>query len=373
MWLLRPPSITGCLCFVLALCLLCVGLVALGPPPPETCEQAGAVLLQKDFVHSRLVPAELQQTGVVLQGERALQQAALQASYAAWREFAKRGPSQTEQGKLPPMCFSDLDESDTLWSNMAAGHDSGHRVAEFALRNLTNLERFHAIRAVLAATKSMFDSMGIESFLVFGTALGQARCADVIPWDVDCDVAIAMKDVEQLQAGALISDPRYELQVKNKVTPFGLVDTHTGYFCDIFQVAAENNYILAGLAESLDQKHVVQAATELDALNNHSLGSALAAEHDGEREEEDPDGRTLLIPYPYGPQAITTAVACPQFPDWGNRTMSCLQLHQEDIYPLTACGIDGAMYSCAREQDVLLSMVYGDHFLTPNHNIAVGL
>lgn len=282
----------------------------------------------------------------------------LRNSYAMWRRFAKRDVSQTKRGDKPPLCFADLPPG-SHWPSQIAPNDHGHHVLEYVKASITNLQRLQSIRGVLAAAKEMLDDLHIQHFLVFGTALGQERCQDVIPWDVDCDIAVATADLQKLKEGRIRTNPRYELQTKNIVTPFGLVDTHTGHFCDIWQIAPQQLHL------DIVRDPTVQSDSLAGESSNDELPEDIAGIH------------ALLMPNPYGPQLglppPESVSDCHQFPHFLGKTMQCLKFARSSIFPLETCKMNGIDFSCAQNQDFFLKKAYGENYMNPDHKTAEAL
>jgi drug/metabolite transporter (DMT)-like permease len=99
----------------------------------------------------------------------------------------------------------------------------------------TNLERLNSIRGLLGRTKTLLDDLQIEYAIYGGSAIGQERCGDVLPWDKDCDVVVWEEDVHKITEGDL--DSQYTVMHKsfeNYGVPYAVADKKTGFYCDIF-------------------------------------------------------------------------------------------------------------------------------------------
>merc|ERR1719171_3044457 len=53
-------------------------------------------------------------------------------------------------------------------------------------RVITHADRVNSLRRALHGTAALFRQLGVEHMLYGGSAIGQYRCGDVLPWDVDC-------------------------------------------------------------------------------------------------------------------------------------------------------------------------------------------
>lgn len=121
-------------------------------------------------------------------------------------------------------------------------------------RPITNGNRVGSLRRALFGSQTLFHYLGVQAILYGGSALGQYRCGDVIPWDVDCDFMISEGDAKKIHRhvfgdGMNYSDfrrgeesmdlgrfgaPGIRLVKKYACAPFEIVDTQHGFFCDVF-------------------------------------------------------------------------------------------------------------------------------------------
>lgn len=117
-------------------------------------------------------------------------------------------------------------------------------------RPIRNMDRVTSLRNALKGTSALLKNLGIKHMLYGGSAIGQYRCGDVLPWDVDCDVLISSRDVAKLHqhvfndksfwSGRATGDlaslgaPGIVLHTKTPCCPFEIVDTQHGFFCDVF-------------------------------------------------------------------------------------------------------------------------------------------
>lgn len=144
----------------------------------------------------------------------------------------------------PPVCPNDVSEKSAYMTEVV-NNDEAYTICEWRKpcnRPGTNLERVSSIRGLLKRTKQLMDDIKVPYALYGGSALGQERCKDVLPHDVDCDVIVWMKDVEKIRAGDLDSrytvmhrdDSEHKARGQNPSIPFLVVDKDTGFYCDIF-------------------------------------------------------------------------------------------------------------------------------------------
>lgn len=170
-------------------------------------------------------------------------------------------PSEEEDEEghaLPPACVRDVpenhaywDERDTYWKNGQA-YVACRYNKECKGGPWTNRERVAAIRRSLHATKSLLDDREIPYTLFGGSAIGQYRCEDVLPWDLDCDVLVPQDSIPKLRA--VLQEPGSGWRGKGRsldmehlglpgfvlmeklggCIPLVVVDKSTGFFCDVF-------------------------------------------------------------------------------------------------------------------------------------------
>lgn len=225
---------------------------------------------------------------------------------------ARARPAKPEKGKAapwdfcpsstPPRCPGDV-PSDAVYWKMKRAPQSHHNLCQYSqscTMQISNLERVRIIRGALEKTKNLLQSKGVPYILYGGSAIGQHRCNDVLPWDVDCDVVIHTSHVGMLIHGPI--DARYTLIRKSKVIPFAVVDTQNGFYCDVFKM------------------------------------------------DMPPGGSQMLVAWPWG------GTYCPQFPESGSK---CIAYPLTAAYPYSSCPMSGQTYTCARDQYRFLSAEYG--------------
>lgn len=233
------------------------------------------------------------------------------ADQDAWR--APESAHFVSQSTLPPRCPRDVPENAPYWSEKH-WRDRTHTVCEYVddcNSMVSNRERHDSIRNALAVTKQTLDGASVPYVLYGGSAIGQYRCEDVLPWDADCDVLIKKADISKLKAGPLSNG--FVLREKSTTIPFVVVDTSTGFYCDIFQMDFEE-----------------------------SRG-------------------TVAVAWPWG------AAPCPQFPDRSlGEPMRCERYPLEAVSPYVPCVLNGVTHKCAHDQATYLATKYGDSWNNPN-------
>lgn len=205
-------------------------------------------------------------------------------------------------------------------------------------RPVENRHRVTSLRNALHGAQALFNSLEVEYLLYGGSAIGQYRCGDVIPWDVDCDVLVSKSDIEKIhrqvfgadmdwyqiggQAGTASNDlasfsaPDVVLIKKSACTPFEIVDTKHGFFCDVFV--------------------------------------------------SDWEGSTLQTPWWNGPSACPGAFpACAAAGGSGN----CYAYPDSMISPIQWCQMSSEWQRCPAKMYPFLVATYGSNVNTPNRTI----
>jgi hypothetical protein len=156
-------------------------------------------------------------------------------------------------------CCHHLSDDDPYWQETEKYHITypGYIKCQYSdgcNRKVTNGMRVKSIRRALKGTKQLLTKLNVQNLLYGGAALGQYRCGDVIPWDVDCDILVSQADVELIHKKvfnkemdfndweegetsvdlASLGAPGIRLIKKNPCSPFEIVDTQDGFFCDVF-------------------------------------------------------------------------------------------------------------------------------------------
>merc|ERR1719160_709316 len=158
-------------------------------------------------------------------------------------------------------CPHHIPANSPYWQQTEPYHEThpGYVKCEFSdgcKRRITNGERVTSIRNALHGTTSLLRHLGIDYMLNAGSAIGQWRCGDVIPWDLDCDVLVSRANIERIHRFVYKSElnwytigqeqgmnsgdlsgfgaPGMVLSKKTACTPLEVVDTRHGFFCDIF-------------------------------------------------------------------------------------------------------------------------------------------
>jgi drug/metabolite transporter (DMT)-like permease len=163
-----------------------------------------------------------------------------------------------------PTCASTVPANDPYWSQVDSYWVCNHkhactpynvcRYSNNCQKTFTNLERVMSIRRTIQAAHQFLTTFGVSYMLFGGTVIGAYRCKDVLPWDLDSDVAIWNDDFPKLLS--LLSKAPYAAGHRNEgryidlaahglpgftlmekytgCMPLILVDQSTGFFTDMF-------------------------------------------------------------------------------------------------------------------------------------------
>lgn len=236
----------------------------------------------------------------------------------AWRFGQPQSFGNASSGVLPPKCPADVSENGPYFQEYVYP-DEIHTICDYrhpCNKQGTNLERLNSIRGLLARTKTLLNGLGVEYAIYGGSAIGQQRCGDVLPWDVDCDVVVWEKDVHKISAGDL--DHQYTVIHKayeNYGVPFVVADKTTGFYCDIFFMKYNPD--------------------------NHHVGFAW------------PWGEHVCYDMDAGYPHSQELKRCNLYP-------------AEVVFPFVPCVLNGVQHTCMKDQLGYLKHEYGEGVTEPN-------
>lgn len=235
-----------------------------------TSEQGSAVQLRQRAVpykQHRTIIKNSDAAGDVAHAEfRRFQAAALNAS-----NFSKAGR---------PSCAADLPAHSPYWDGQDhygmthhkckdAGTPAAQGIpsAKYPCPRITNRARVDALRKLLKVTHTLMVNLNIDYMLYGGSAIGQYRCRDVLPWDADNDILVSRNDIYRIHKeiyGRPWRDLRaneteygeygwgyseysadlskwglpsgYKLMKKSNCIIYEIVDVNSGFYTDIFPV-----------------------------------------------------------------------------------------------------------------------------------------
>lgn len=238
-------------------------------------------------------------------------------------QFWKTGkpPTFSELGgyHLPPKCPSDHSENSAYFQEMVYPNKV-HTICDYRQpcnKKGTNLERLKSIRGLLAATKSLLDGNQVPYALYQGSAIGQHRCGDVLPWDADCDVVVWMEDAHKIPPGDLAWPYTVRHNKQNSAIPFVVADKTTGFYCDIFFM--------------------------------HKVGNNVG------------------MAWPWSPRTCSVDWAKSTSYPFNHETKHCHYHDADLVTPFVPCYLNGIQHMCFKDQAAYLTEYYGPSVLTvPN-------
>lgn len=251
----------------------------------------------------------------------------------------------SEHGTNSAYCCHHVPDNHPYWQETEKYHQThpGYIKCEFSdncKRQVTNGMRVKSIRRALKGSQSLFQKLDVPSLLYGGSAIGQLRCGDVIPWDVDCDFMISAASIavihekvfgtkldwDNWKAGETSMDlkhlgaPGIRLVKKTPCTPFEIVDTQEGFFCDVFPSKWYQS--------------------------------------------------ELYTPWWSGTYPCPTLFGACDKAGGGKR---CYKFDSSQVQPPTNCVMSGVMQYCSPAQSKYLHTLYGPGWHQPNQSIPVSL
>jgi len=216
-------------------------------------------------------------------------------------------------GSLPPKCAADASDQDPYWNemvNVVADHIEC-KYRKPCDKKTSNLDRLNSIRGVLGKAKTLLDGLNIEYSIYAGSAIGQERCGDVLPWDADCDIVVWERDVEKISTGDL--DHQYTVKQKSTFIPRAVEDKATGFYCDVF------------------------------AMRHNSVTNEVE------------------MPWPWGVSRCKDAYAYA-----GEQIHKCWRVPYDIVAPFVPCTLNGVQQTCMHNQLAFLQYMYGSGVGSPN-------
>lgn len=179
-----------------------------------------------------------------------------------------------------PSCAADLPDDNPYWGGQdrySMGHHKcqhsgkpeaqGIASARGDCPYISNRARVDALRKLLTVTHMLMENLKVDYMLYGGSAIGQYRCKDVLPWDGDNDILVPRKDIfrmhqeiygrpwrdlmknetEHGELGWGYSEysndlsrwglpSGYKLMKKSNCVIYQIVDVNSGFSTDIFPV-----------------------------------------------------------------------------------------------------------------------------------------
>lgn len=238
-------------------------------------------------------------------------------------------------------CCHHVSEDDAYWQETEQWHitNPGYIKCQYSdgcNRKVTNGMRVKSIRRALHGAQQLFHNLNVQSMLYGGSAIGQYRCGDVIPWDVDCDILVGQAHIDLIHKKvfnkemdfdnwvkgetsvdlAHLGAPGIVLVKKNPCAPFEIVDTKEGFFCDVFTAKWQTS--------------------------------------------------ELYTPWWSAPHTCGGMFEGCDKAGGGQR---CYKFAQNTVYPTASCTMSGSAQNCAPDMPSYLRTLYGNGWHTPNRTL----
>merc|ERR1719161_1841409 len=188
---------------------------------------------------------------------------------------------------------------------------------------ITNADRVDALRKLLRGTKSFLGKLGIDYMLYGGSAIGQYRCGDVLPWDGDNDVLVPRKDLLKMHEviyGRPWADLRTE-ENKNSELGYSEFSQDLGKWgAPGFKLMKKSNCIIYELVD----------------VNSGFITDMFPIDY---------DGGAGLVPWP------GTSTYCHT---WSKCANTCYQYWDQWYWPIEDCKMSGLSMRCAKDRAALL-------------------
>lgn len=244
-----------------------------------------------------------------------------------WRTGIAHSFSAPAGNVVPPKCPADVAEDSPYMQELVLP-DEIHTICKYRQpcdRKGSNLERLQSIRGLLARTKQLMNDIDVPYAIYGGSAIGQHRCRDVLPWDSDCDVVVWMEDVHKIASGDLDGvNGKYSVVPSEELhgdytgtsIPFVVADKTTGFYCDVFFMhRSQSNPHMVGLAWPW----------------GHDTCYSMSNEH----------------PFSSGPK-------------------KCDRIPGVFVEPFVPCVLNGIQHTCFQDQAAYLDDQYGYDWESPN-------
>jgi len=243
----------------------------------------------------------------------------------AWRSgqplaysFSNRSLPHGAGYVMPPKCPADVSETSPYMTENVLPNKY-HTICNYRQpcdRRGTNLERLQSIRGLLQQTKKLLNGLAVPYAVYGGSAIGQQRCGDVLPWDSDCDVIVWEHDAHKITAGDIDSKYTVLHTQGNSAIPFVVADKTTGFYCDIFFM------------------------------------------------KQDPELPTANMAWPWG--ASYCHDMSTQWP-FNNELKKCDKFPMDVVSPFVPCFLNGIEHTCFNDQAGFLELKFGSAVLdSPN-------
>jgi len=144
-----------------------------------------------------------------------------------------------------------------------------------------------------------------------------SNVVDLLPWDVDCDLAVWEEDVHKIAEGDL--DSQYRVHNKSLFIAKAVTDKTTGFYCDIFSMKYNS------------------------------------------------DTQQVEMPWPWGTET------CPEqsLPFEGQTCKKCWKHPYHTVAPFATCTFNGVQHTCMKNQLAFLNVMYASNVAMPDVDTAL--
>lgn len=253
----------------------------------------------------------------------------------AMRFFAALNSTGTRVDVNRPACAHHLPARHPYWRQQDHyGFKRNFKCMKDGCPQITNADRVNSLRRLLSVTDKLMKFFHADYFLYAGTAVGQQRCGDVLPWDKDNDILVPRTHLLRIQKAVFgekwVSTPRgrhvpgkmgyntespdlrrwglppgYKLIRYSECIMFKILDTKTGFLTDVFPL--------------------------------------------------DIGARKVVTPWPGGPHHCQS---------WPHCSTGCYGWWRATVFPLRPCKMSSVWMQCSRNQPRFLVSKYGQKVLT---------
>jgi hypothetical protein len=244
---------------------------------------------------------------------------------------------------VPPACPNYVPADDPYWSLEDSywiknndGSSYPYNVCKYSdncNKKFTNRERVDSLRALLGATHKLLKFFDVTYMLFGGSVIGAYRCKDVLPWDLDTDVAVLYDDIHTL-VGLLTDAP----------VPSSHWQGHRGRELDLAKLGLPGFTLMEKFPGCLPVMVVDKSTgffTDMFPMKRASV-------------------HQMFSPWSLG------SVRCDGLNMFGCRVWKCDSWQYEYTVPTSVCEINGQEQACARNLSIFINHYYGPGADTPD-------
>jgi hypothetical protein len=248
-----------------------------------------------------------------------------------------------------PSCAADIPSDNPYWGGQdkyGMGHHkcihagkpeaAGVANAKSPCPYISNRYRVDALRRLLKVTHTLMVNLKVDYMLYGGSAIGQYRCKDVLPWDVDNDILVPRKDIFRMHQ-VIYGRPWRDLMTNE--TEYGdLGWGYSEYSVDLSHWGLPFGYKLMKKSNCVIYQIVdMKSGFSTDIFPVDYLG-----------------GRGL-VPWPGTKNSCNT---------WTKCSNVCYSYADATYWPIVDCEMSGITMKCANNQAEFLKQTYNENVLT---------